>query len=480
MLVGIPLSLSFAGPGYTSRQSAGTPTSTCETAVVGGGWAGVYAAWRLVVDTKKVQASSLCLFEARGVVGGRSYSVAVGDLVIDVGAYRFSAHQHLPGDLILKRLHLSAACYEPDCAPDKEFNQTLYKVVDARGENSGYDTPIRTMLAELVALGTGVFYDHELTGVYEAADQQLSLHFAGGAVVGASAVLLNLPRAAIQRLDPTSALFPASSSDLSWQMLRNCTPCSDGKTPVGERLGVKVYAVYDDPWWISKLNLTDGNFKAVDGSAPPLVGRYHDGPVRHTAAGEAGTASVIGPGALEAVYTYSFTTPQVEWYLPFAPLRADDPLVVTTDPALLEPLHARLMSFHAAAFAAKGLNASAVPGIDRVVMGVWTSDALARLPNPMSSNFRAMPVAAIADTCPAEPCLAGVSPQAYTAAVEAPNAHANIHIANNDYTWTMEQDVPCCWAEQSLRAVEKTLHDKWGVAAPAWLDAAYYAQLLQA
>ena len=105
-----------------------------------------------------------------------------------------------------------------------------------------------------------------------------------------------------------------------------------------------------------------------------------------------------------------------------------------------------------------------MPGIDKVVMGVWTSDALARLPNPMSSNFRAMPIAGIAAMCPAEPCLAGVSPQAYTAAVEAPNAHANIHIANNDYTWTMEQDVPCCWAEQSLKSVERTLHKAWGLA----------------
>ena len=33
-----------------SAATAATPLS-CETAVVGGGWAGVYAAWRLVVDS---------------------------------------------------------------------------------------------------------------------------------------------------------------------------------------------------------------------------------------------------------------------------------------------------------------------------------------------------------------------------------------------------------------------------------------------
>ena len=35
-------------------------------------------------------------------------------------------------------------------------------------------------------------------------------------------------------------------------------------------------------------------------------------------------------------------------------------------------------------------------------------------------------------------------------------------------------------AEQSLKSVEKTLHDHWGLGRPAWLDAAYYARLLEA
>ena len=34
-------------------------------------------------------------------------------------------------------------------------------------------------------------------------------------------------------------------------------------------------------------------------------------------------------------------------------------------------------------------------------------------------------------------------------------------------------------AEQSLRSVEKTLHDHWGLSRPAWLDAAYYTKLLE-
>ena len=440
----------------TSPAFAGEQSTGCATAVVGGGWAGVYAAWRLVVDAKSVPAAELCVFEARSAVGGRTYSVSVEtggtSLVIDVGAYRFGSGQHLPGDLILNRLNISVACYQPDCAPDLELHQTLYKVVDAEGRNAGYATPIRAMLAELIAAGTRVFYEYELTGVYRtgthaSAGARLSLHFAGGAVVSASAVLLNLPRAALHRLDPASAVFPPSNTSLAYSVLRSCNPCNDGRHAPPERIGLKVYAVYDDPWWASRLNLTEGNFKATEDGLPPLVGRYHDGPVLRGRA--YGAEGAFGPGALEAVYTYTVATPQVAWYLPFAPGRADEPLVVTTDPALLAPLHARLMGYHAGAFAARGLNASDVPPMSKAVLGVWTSDPLAALPNPMSSRFDAMPLPFAPGVCPAEPCLAGVTPQQYVAAVETPNADgaaARIHIANNDFAWTGFQGLPCCWA----------------------------------
>ena len=418
------LSLLIAAQAFSGEKSPG-----CVTAVVGGGWAGVYAAWRLTVDAKSVPASELCLFEARSAVGGRTYSVSVdsGDdaLIIDVGAYRFGRDQHLPGDLITKRLNISVACYQPDCAPEPLMKQTLYKVVDAEGRNAGYVTPIRAMLTELVAAGVRVFYKYELTGVYRTGTYAstgagLSLHFAGGAVASASAVLLNLPRAALHRLDPASAVFPPSNTSLAYSVLRSCIPCNGGDLATEERIGLKVYAVYDDPWWVSKLNMTEGTFKAIEDGLPPLVGRYHDGPVLRRGSGAPG--GQFGPGALEVVYTYSVATPQVAWYLPFAPRRADDPLVVTTDPALLAPLHARLMAYHAHAFAARGLKTSDVPPMSKAVLGVWTSDPLAALTNPESSRFDVMPIPFAPGACQAEPCLAGVTPQQYVAAVDTPNA----------------------------------------------------------
>mmetsp|Transcript_79066 Transcript_79066/g.157174 ORF Transcript_79066/g.157174 Transcript_79066/m.157174 type:complete len:171 (-) Transcript_79066:320-832(-) len=167
---------------------------------------------------------------------------------------------------------------------------------------------------------------------------------------------------------------------------------------------------------------------------------------------------------------------RIGYYQPFAADVSENPLTITTDPALITPLHAHLMEYHAEAFAKVGLNASTdVPPPFKLVLGVWTTDALAMLPQPLSSNFKAM-----FPGCPAEPCLAGVTPQEYNHAVSEPNPAARIHIANNDFAWTGEQGVPCCWAEQSLKSVERTLHTAWGLPAPSWLDPAYYAKLLEA
>ena len=525
----------------TAAATAAAATIDCETAVVGGGWAGVYAAWRLAVDTATVKPTDVCLFEARAAVGGRTYSVEIDGMVIDVGAYRFGKNMHLPADLIINKFKLPVACYEPSCSPNPEFNATLYRVVDAHGHNAGYATPVRKMAAELAAAGVRIFYHHEMTGIYdddaaaalvEAPAASSMLHFAGGAVARARAVLLNLPRVAIERLDPASVLFGTDPLAPPFQVLRNCTPCTGdvGKGNVG--LAVKVYALYDDPWWLTKLNLSEGTFTDV-GAAPPrvcwflrsrlpclttpphrpvrwlprlsslllnperslsrlkacrcprsspqaapklsflppstrLVGRYHDGPVTRDASGRP-----VGPGALEAVYTFTFQHPEIEWYVPFAADPAGDPLTLTTDPALVGPVHARLMAYHAHAFAAKGLNASDVPSPAKIALGLWTSDRFAQLSNPASANLHWM-----IQSCPAEACLDGTTPRQYNALIGAPSAARDIHIANNDFTWTGDDDVPCCWAEQSLKSVERTLHKAWALPQPEWLDGKYWAELI--
>ena len=360
------LGSSFLAAPWTHASDWQEPIQ-CTTAVVGGGWAGVYSAWRLALDAAAADASSVCLFEARQAVGGRTYSVDVDGLTIDIGAYRFGMSMHLPADLIVNHFKLKTVCYEPSCSPDAEMNATLYRIVDADGHNAGYATPVRAMLREALGRGVRVFYRHELTGIYDGGGDALAeggaslLHFAGGGgVVRASAVLLNLPRQAVERLDPASVVFdrgPSVRAKLATTILTNCTPCQAG--PVAEaHEDVKVYAIYDHPWWVSKLGLAEGTFASVDAD-PPLVGRYHDGPIRRRG------KDAPGPAALEAVYTFTLEHPQVKWYLPFVRNLAGEPLTVTTDPALLLPLHTRLMDYHRAAFAARGCNATAPPPLRR-------------------------------------------------------------------------------------------------------------------
>eukprot|EP00966_Prymnesium_polylepis_P000989 22316-Prymnesium_polylepis.2 len=107
------------------------PPRRCEFAVVGGGWAGVYTAWRLTVDSGRLPGDQVCIFEASTRWGGRTVTVREGELNLDLGAYRFDNTQHLPADLIHGPLNLTSRCYLDGCErePD-EFNLTLRVLAD--------------------------------------------------------------------------------------------------------------------------------------------------------------------------------------------------------------------------------------------------------------------------------------------------------------------------------------------------------------
>jgi hypothetical protein len=202
--------------------------SHCDLAVVGAGWGGAYLAYRLAVDTKTVDASKVCVFEANGRVGGRIFSVHdlphFGDLAIDVGGYRFQEVQKLPGDLVFNALKLPTACYDWDCAASCE-GTTCYVIKDAYGNNRGYATAIETMLGEVedAGAGTQVYFGARLTGVYAAAGaapasgaatKAVRLAFASGESVTADKVMLNLPGNAVEQLVEA----PRSASGAAWKL----------------------------------------------------------------------------------------------------------------------------------------------------------------------------------------------------------------------------------------------------------------------
>ena len=436
----------------------------CDVAVVGGGWAGLYTAYRLAPTTP-----NLCLFEARHKTGGRTYSVREEhNLTIDIGAYRFGRDMHLPGDLIRFDLNLSTRCYQPDCGLDPEFNTTLYKIVDddAAENAAGYETPLRLITRDLVARGVRVEYGRELVAVEDGADDRgARLVFADGSAVEAGAVLLNLPRKAITALDAgDSPLFRYDAT--AARLLAACEPCPHPEGFEVEQL--KVYLVYPEPWWRTELGILEGSFAATN-SSPPFFGRFHDGPMLRDAAG-----ALVGAGAIETVYTFNEKVPSITYYDAYR-AAGDDPLTVSTNATLLAESHAKLLALHAADFASKGVDPATVAPPTSAVMGFW--DASNKfLPTPMSSNFKAM-----LKTCPEETCLGGVDGHAYTMKTSNPTGgKKNLFVANNDYWFTGYQGTPCCWAEQSLKVAEHILKTHFALPKPAWLDEAYYRDQVSA
>ena len=225
-----------------SKADIALPTH-CDLAVVGAGWGGAYLAWRLAVDTDYVAANRTCVFEANGRVGGRVYSVHdlphFGDLAVDVGGYRFQESQLLPAQLVWKALELPTTCYDYGCQAECEGPQNCYVVKDAYGNNAGYATPIERMLGELEAKGgpgTQTYFGVRLEALSAAplvGPRATRLHFAGGASVTASRVLLNLPGNAVAALSNSSVIFDAPSEK---KILESVSTFSMNK----------VYAWYDD------------------------------------------------------------------------------------------------------------------------------------------------------------------------------------------------------------------------------------------
>jgi len=209
--------------GTTNSEITSTPTR-CDVAAVGGGWAGVYFAYRYLTGSS-VDPTKICLFEATDRIGGRTYSKnfeltspsgSIDKFVLDVGAYRFSPDMHLPGDVILHKLKLPTACYEPDCEPASKdfpppfvFNYTapLSRIVDPVTKlPAGYVTAMNKMVEELEQMGAHVGRGMKLVNIKPTAGRGTTLSFAGGAEVQAGRVLLNLPRTPMLSLPAVQTL----------------------------------------------------------------------------------------------------------------------------------------------------------------------------------------------------------------------------------------------------------------------------------
>jgi monoamine oxidase len=98
------------------RRAGADPTTDLDVAIVGGGVAGTYAAWRLAEAHRRVW-----LFEASDRIGGRLHSVAFPQaphLIVEAGGMRFlDAHVRVSG--LIQHLGLTTRGYPIDRDPNR-------------------------------------------------------------------------------------------------------------------------------------------------------------------------------------------------------------------------------------------------------------------------------------------------------------------------------------------------------------------------
>jgi hypothetical protein len=292
--------------------------------VVGAGWSGAYAAWRLAIDARAVDVSKTCVFEADVKFGGRSVVVRdvpfMEDLSVDAGGYRYrNPSDRLPKDLIEGPLGLPTEFYTPSSNAHRI-------IVDKYGNNAGFATGIEVMVERLDQAGAIVSIGEKLTDVFEGNGTETVLSFDSGRTVTAKQLILNMTSTAILDLDEGApparlSLMPPPPKEMfivriciyesthvynikfihthmhickyEYTFTRTCkyppppilSPITPSLLPHHKPESIiftrasdeaaenfrrptysattKFFAYYEDAWWVSKLGLVEGGFRSL-------------------------------------------------------------------------------------------------------------------------------------------------------------------------------------------------------------------------
>jgi len=456
---------------------------SCDVASIGGGWSGVYFAYRYYLDGN-VQAKNICLFEASQRIGGRTYSkhleVNGEKIVVDLGAYRFSPDMHLPGDVILNHLNLTTACYEPDCEPaNKDFpppfhfnySAALRRIVDpVTGLPAGYATALETMVKIMADAGAHIGMGAQLADIQPAEQGGANLLFQDGSTVQAGTVLLNLPRSALLAL-PT---VHASVGDRTLKMMQ-CVKFDHPKQfftnmTFGDALS-KAYAYYDDAWWVNSdsLNMTEGQwpknaFQAIETSVGIPIGlHFNDGPVICDSPGKGcrGFLEVYYSVDKETFFSSLRTGPEE----PFGELNASNP----EDQAGLLKLHHAVMEATGPLFMEKQVIQPHTPP-SLLVVGVWS-----RTGQGYTAPTKVYYSKSMDDSMEKACGVDGLTEKEYRDTILTPfkDKMPRVHVANNDWIAQEVENMYGDWAEESLLQAERALY-VLNVAKPDWLNTTYY------
>eukprot|EP00746_Dinoflagellata_sp_MGD_P086947 gnl/MRDRNA2_/MRDRNA2_34472_c0_seq1.p1 gnl/MRDRNA2_/MRDRNA2_34472_c0~~gnl/MRDRNA2_/MRDRNA2_34472_c0_seq1.p1 ORF type:complete len:505 (+),score=92.02 gnl/MRDRNA2_/MRDRNA2_34472_c0_seq1:68-1582(+) len=456
---------------------------SCDVAAVGGGWSGVYFAYRYYLDGN-VEPKNICLFEASQRIGGRTYSKEFDmngeKIVLDLGAYRFSPDMHLPGDVILKQLKLPTACYEPDCEPaNKDFpppfifnySAPLQRIIDPVTKlPAGYATALEAMVKKMADDGAHIQLGAELVDIQKAKDGA-NLLFKDGSIVQAGTVLLNLPRTPLLSL-PTVQSSVGNRTLKMLQCVKFDHPANFfTNMSFGDAL-TKAYAYYDDAWWVNSdtLNMTEGQwpanaFQAIKTSVGVLIGiHFNDGPVICDAPGKGcrGFLEVYYSVDQESFYASLRSGPNE----PFGELNASRS---SEDQEKLLKVHHAVMEATGPLFTEKRIMQPHAPP-SYLAVGVWSRQGQGYTA-PTKVYYSKSSGDSMEKACGVE----GLTEQEYRDSVLTPfkEQMPRVHVANNDWVASEVEKMYGDWAEESLLQAERALH-VLNVPKPDWLDTSYY------
>jgi hypothetical protein len=391
---------------------------------------------------------------------------------------------HLPGDIILKVLKLPVSCYEPSCPPASQdfpppfhFNYTapLVRIVGEDGLPGGYVKAVMGMVEVIKAHGGHIFLNARVTDVVRGpGGKGLTLVFGNDRVV-AERVLLNLPRHELLRLDHFKAALPARTVKM-----QQCTKFDvpDSLFPPGQKFDLgrsltKAYAFYEEAWWHTRLNRTQGQlpdnaFVPLQTSVGIPIGiHFNDGPVKCD-------APLVGcRGFLEVFYSPAgetfFEDMRPDPYHPLGILSADK-----DTKGQLARLHSAIMEATRPLFrAASKPQPSAAPSM--LAVGVWDRSGEGYTAPTKVYYSTAADVPGGPDPLEKACGVPGLSDAEYRRTVLSPlpGLGAKVVVANNDWVAQTTESMFGDWAEESLLQAERGLRIQ-GVKRPQWLDAAYY------
>ena len=504
----------------------------CTEVFVGGGWAGVYSAYRRVVDDPS-RASSACLMEASWRMGGRTYSVHINHTSIpfvqDVGAYRFTPDMHMVGDLILHQLQLPTECYQASCPSAKDdfpkpfmfnYSAPLRRIVDPDTKlPSGYATAIHRMIDEMKDMGVRIFsqtklVDFELVQTGSGDENEyVKLTFEDTVTAERHTIpkdvtanpidvlFLNLPRNKLLEVTGVNEtlsqeakqtieciVFDTPADLFGDEMKKEVESAQDYITNLG-----KAYLFYDkNAFWRSQLNETVGTWPPDVGFAAALTPegvrlnvRWHDGPV------VCGTDGIVANnrdeiscmGLLETYYSVSNET-----FYSSLPTSPEEPLgsVWETDGpesrAILQQAHTALVHSLQPLLEENGIDSGSLDPPAGLIVGIW------HRPNeqyPFGQGYTAPTKVYYYPTesgLPDKACnVPGLTDETYRDRVLQPwkedflddktrrMIRNRIFLVNNDYSCMDVRYFYGDWAEESLLQAERALL-LLDTPPPSWLD----------